>query len=85
MSIAVQQESDVIIKVQEGSYTLRVVDRADCCGVQSYVKAVLKTGDVLLFCRKHYLQHKAKLVPQCEVIYDESGKLDIDRLVGTEN
>lgn len=85
MSTTTEKNADVIV-VPEGQYTLRVMDRADCCGVQAHVKAVLvESGTALLFCRKHYLEHKTKLLGICVVIYDESGKLYQNRAVGSEN
>jgi hypothetical protein len=54
-------------------------DRCDRCGSRAYVWTILTfpssaTGE-LLFCRHHWLQHRAKVQPFVSVIVDECRSL----------
>lgn len=66
-------------------FQLFAVHRGDCCGAQAYFKVNLESGGLLLFCRKHYLQHEKSLLPICDSVIDESIKLFENRAVGSEN
>lgn len=55
------------------------------CGSQSYVKATLKTGGQLFFCKHHAAEVKSVLKPQCKEWYTEENRLIEDRKTGSEN
>ena len=63
--------------------TLTVSDRCDRCGAQAYVRALLQSGGLLLFCAHHGREHMPKLHAHRAIIEDQSDSLqEEDRLVG---
>jgi hypothetical protein len=54
---------------------LAAVDRCDRCGAQAYVRAVLLSGNELLFCAHHAKEYAAGLKPVVKAMHDESEKL----------
>ncbi|MEH0058871.1 MULTISPECIES: DUF7455 domain-containing protein [Auritidibacter] len=57
------------------SPTLTGADRCDRCGAQAYVRAVLASGGVLLFCAHHARQVEDQLRPQTSTWHDETQRL----------
>jgi hypothetical protein len=55
------------------------------CGSQSYVKATLRSGGELFFCKHHAEAVKPTLKPQCREWYTEESRLSEDRKKGSEN
>ena len=54
---------------------LAAVDRCDRCGAQAYVRAVLLSGNELLFCAHHGKEYAEGLKPVVKSLHDESEKL----------
>jgi hypothetical protein len=54
---------------------LAAVDRCDRCGAQAYVRAVLLSGNELLFCSHHAKEYAEGLKPVVKAMHDESEKL----------
>lgn len=55
------------------------------CGSQSYVRATLRSGGELYFCKHHAEAVKPVLKPQCKEWYTEESRLEEDRKKGSEN
>jgi hypothetical protein len=55
------------------------------CGSQSYVRATLRSGGELFFCKHHAETVESKLKPQCSEWYTEESRLREDRKKGSEN
>jgi hypothetical protein len=56
------------------AYTLTALDRCDSCGAQAYVRATMKSGE-LLFCAHHGAEFKEKLSATALNWHDESARL----------
>ncbi len=59
----------------EAQTILTALDRCDRCGAQAYVRAVLSSGGVLLFCNHHARQVEDSLRPQTAEWVDESDRI----------
>lgn len=55
------------------------------CGSQSYVRATLRSGGELYFCKHHAETVKTNLKPLCKEWYTEESRLREDRKKGSEN
>jgi hypothetical protein len=55
---------------------LSAADRCDRCGARAYLRAVLPTGSMLLFCAHHAREHAAALRTVAVEFQDETGKLE---------
>lgn len=55
------------------------------CGSQSYVRATLRSGSELFFCKHHAALVAPNLKPLCSEWYSEENRLIEDRKVGPEN
>lgn len=55
------------------------------CGSQSYVRATLKSGGELFFCKHHAEKVEAKLRPISKEWYTETNRLIENRKTGSEN
>lgn len=55
------------------------------CGSQSYVRATLRSGGELFFCKHHAESVEPKLKPQCSEWYPEESRLVENRKQGSEN
>jgi hypothetical protein len=55
------------------------------CGSQSYIKATLKAGGELFFCKHHANAVEEKLKPMCSEWYTEANRLIENRKQGSEN
>lgn len=55
------------------------------CGSQSYVRATLRTGGELYFCKHHAETVEPNLKPLCSEWYTEEKRLREDRKKGSEN
>ena len=55
------------------------------CGSQSYVRATLRTGGELYFCKHHAESVEPNLKPLCKEWYTEASRLIENRKVGSEN
>jgi hypothetical protein len=55
------------------------------CGSQSYVRATLRSGSELYFCKHHAEAVEPKLKPLCKEWYTEETRLREDRKKGSEN
>lgn len=55
------------------------------CGSQSYVRATLKTGGELFFCKHHAEAVEPKLRPISKEWYTETNRLIQDKTKGSEN
>lgn len=54
---------------------LAAIDRCDRCGAQAYVRAVLLSGNELLFCAHHAKEYAEGLKPVVKSLQDESERL----------
>lgn len=54
---------------------LSAADRCDRCGARAYLRAVLPSGNALLFCAHHAREHAAALREVAIEFQDETGKL----------
>lgn len=55
------------------------------CGSQSYVRATLRSGGELFFCKHHAETVKPNLKPLCKEWYTEEARLIENRKQGSEN
>lgn len=55
------------------------------CGAQSYIRATLKTGSELYFCKHHANAVSDTLKPLCKEWYTEASRLIENRKTGSEN
>jgi hypothetical protein len=55
------------------------------CGSQSYVRATLRSGGELFFCKHHAESVEPSLKPLCKEWYTEASRLREDRKKGSEN
>lgn len=55
------------------------------CGSQSYVRATLRSGGELFFCKHHAEAVEPNLKPLCKEWYTEASRLIENRKVGSEN
>lgn len=64
---------------------LNALCRCDSCGSQAYIRARLKSGNTLLFCRHHGRKHYKAMEPLLSEWYSEEVLLEENRLIGSEN
>jgi hypothetical protein len=55
---------------------LSAADRCDRCGARAYLRAVLPSGNALLFCAHHAREHAAALRSAAVELQDETGQLE---------
>lgn len=55
---------------------LSAADRCDRCGARAYLRAVLPSGNELLFCAHHAREHAAALRAVAVEVHDETGRLE---------
>jgi hypothetical protein len=73
MTTMISPETDYIIADGDKiPFTLREIDRADCCSVRALYKVTLRTGGELLFCKHHYTKHELALSQYVVKTIDES-------------
>ena len=56
---------------------LAAIDRCDRCGAQAYVRAVLLSGNELLFCAHHAKEYAEGLKPVVKTMHDETTRLSV--------
>lgn len=61
---------------------LTALDRCDTCSAQAYVRAVLPSGQDLLFCGHHANVHRPGLVMSGALFQDETDRLNVKRESG---
>ena len=59
--------------------TIAFSDRCDQCGSQAFARAFMANGSGLLFCRHHFLHHRAKLALEAESVVDETDRVNVRR------
>lgn len=65
---------------------LTAAHRCDGCGAQAWVQVFLRdSGSELLFCNHHYQKHETALQKVASEILDETDRLRVNRLKGSEN
>ena len=70
-SVSTEKEIGTVIPSTMERSPLNAFDRCDRCGAQAFVRAVLRGGSELLFCRHHARKHEDRL-RKITVSLDES-------------